>query len=232
LRTCVIIELMSNELILQYQKDPTNKEIEQKLLDMHGSYIKANINKWAGIVPDIIIHSYGKKYALDAFKTYNPIKGSINTHLYNNISQLSRLIYQHQNAIRLPEQQIQLIGKVNASRDILTDELGREPTTEEIADNLSLPKAHIAKVIRNQRADFLNDSDTDMQHAYGDHDNEIGNKIFQFRQTLNDTRKDQFDSFTGYNNVTPLSPQQFGLKFKLKPYEVSRLKTLFAKGLK
>jgi hypothetical protein len=29
-----------------------------------------------------------------------------------------------------------------------------------------------------------------------------------------------------------LTPQQFGKQFKMKPYEVSRLKAYFAKGLK
>ena len=223
---------MSNDLILQYQKNPT-KQLEDQLLDLNKNYIRANINKWSGIIPEVVLQAYGKQYALDAFKSYDPNKGaSINTHLYNHISKLSRHIYDNQNTIKLPEQQTQMIGKVNAARDLLTDQLGYEPSIDEIADHLSLPKQHIAKVIKNQRADFLNDSDTNVQHPYGEHDNELSNKIFEFRQSLDENRKVQFDNFTGFNNVTPLSPQDFGKKFKLKPYEVSRLKTLFAKGLK
>lgn len=223
---------MTNELIKEYQQNPGNKEIEQKLFEAHGPYIQANINKWQGILPDAVLNAYGKKYALDAFKSYNPEKANINTHLYNHISQLSRQVYQAQNSIRIPEHQIQMIGKVNSARDLLTDELGREPNVEEIADHLSLPKQHIARVIKNQRADFLADSDTEMQSAYGEHDNQTANRIFGYRQGLDPKQQKQFDALTGFGGTKPLSPQQFGKQFKLKPYEVSRLKAHFAKGLK
>lgn len=222
---------MSNELILQYQKT-NDKEIGDQLLDLHKDYIKANINKWDGILPSSVLQAYGKHYALNAFKSYDPNKGAgINTHLYNHISQLSRQVYANQNSIRIPEHQIQMIGKVNSAKDLLTDELGRDPTTDEIADHLHLPKQHIAKVIKNQRADFLNDSDTDQQHQVGG-DNKLSDKIFGYRQGLDDKQKEHFDHLTGFGGTTALSPQQFGKQFKMKPYEVSRLKTYFAKGLK
>lgn len=223
---------MSNELILQYQQT-NNKELEDQLLDLHKNYIQANVNKWDGVLPQSVLRAYGKHYAINAFKTFDPSKGAqINTHLYNHISQLSRQVYQNQNSVRIPEHLIQMIGKVNATRDSLTDTLNRDPTIDEIADHLGLPKQHIAKVIKNQRADFLNDSDTDMQHEYGEHDNKLGDKIFGYREGLTEDQKTQFDHLTGFNGITPLTPQQFGKKFKMKPYEVSRLKTLFAKGLK
>lgn len=222
---------MTNELILEYQKNPGNKELQQKLFEAHGPYIQANINKWQGVLPDAVLNAYGKKYANDAFKTFNPEKANINTHLYNYISQLSRQVYANQNPVKIPEHQIQMIGKVNSARDLLFDELGRDPTTDEIADHLHLPKQHIAKVIKNQRADFLADSDTDMQHQFGS-DTKVSDRIFGYRQTLDEKQKEQFDALTGFGGTKPLTPQQFGKKFDFKPYEVSRLKTHFAKGLK
>lgn len=221
---------MSNLLIQEYQKTGS-KEIENQLLDLHKNYIRANINKWSGIIPQSILDAYGKHYAINAFKTFDPNKGaSINTHLYNNISQLSRHIYTHQNTVKLPEHQVQMIGKVNQAKEYLTDELGYEPSASEIADHLSLPKQHIAKIIKNQRVDFINDSDTDMQIATSG-DGNISDKIFTYRQTLAPKQQQQFDLLTGFGGVTPLKPQAFGQQFKLKPHEVSRLKLHFAKGL-
>lgn len=222
---------MTNELILEYQTNPGNKELQQKLFEAHGPYIQANINKWQGVLPDAVLNAYGKKYANDAFKSFNPEKANINTHLYNHISQLSRQVYANQNSVKIPEHQIQMIGKVNSARDLLADEFGRDPTVDEIADHLHLPKQHIAKVIKNQRADFLNDSDTDMQHQVGG-DSKVADKIFGYRQGLEDKQKEHFDALTGFGGIKPLTPQQFGKQFKMKPYEVSRLKTYFAKGLK
>jgi DNA-directed RNA polymerase specialized sigma subunit len=223
---------MTDELISQFQKEPSNKEFQAAVLHAHKDYIQANINKWKGVLPDPVIDAYGKKYALQAFETYDPSKSSINTHLYNNLSQLSRMVYKAQNAVRIPESQVQMIGRVNQARSYLADELGREPNTDEIADHLHLPKQHIAKVIKNQRADFINDSDTEMQSAYGEHDTATSDRLFSYRQSLEEPMKRKFDALTGFGDTKPLSPQEFGLKFKLKPYEVSRLKSRFAKELK
>lgn len=224
---------MSNELILQYQSDPTNKEIEDKLLEIHAPYIKANINKWKGSIPQPIIEAYGRKYALDAFKTYDPTKAAINTHLYNHISQLSRLIYQHQNISSIPESQIQYIGRINQAKEYLQDQLDREPTLDEISYHVKMPVKHIKRIIENQRADFVNDSDKEHQQ-FGVRETDIStsNKIFSYRNQLNDLQKQQFDSITGFGGTQPLSPKDIGKQFKLKPYEVTRLKNYFAKGLK
>ena len=222
---------MAHEEILHYQQNPT-KEGEAKLLAQYANYITPNINKWSGILPDQVLHAYGTKYAVDAFKSYDPSKAHINTHLWNHISQLSRHVYKHQNAVRIPEHQLQMVGKVNQAKSLLSDEFGREPSLDEIADHMHLPVKHIARVLKNQRADFLNDSDSEMQYAHGEVDHAAQERIFSYRQQLDETSKRQFDKITGYGGVKPLTPQQFGKEFKLKPYQVSRIKAAFAKGLK
>ncbi len=230
-KKCGIIKLMTNELIKQYQ-DTNSKEIENQLLDLHKDYIHANIAKWKGIVPDAVLFAHGKNYAIQGFKTYDPSKGAnINTHLYNNISQLSRLIYQNQNASSIPENLIQQIGRIKQAKNYLTDELNREPTNEEIADHMHQPVAHIQKTLKYNRADLINDSDRDVkQETVKDYTK--ANEIFSYRQGLPDKEKKQFDALTGFGNAKVLAPGEFGQKFKLKPYEVSRLKAHFAKGLK
>ena len=230
-KKCGIIKLMTDELIKQYQQTGS-KEIENQLLDLHKDYIRANVNKWAGIIPQTVLEAHGKNYAIQGFKTYDPTKGAnINTHLYNNISQLSRIIYQHQNASSIPENLIQQIGRVKQAKNYLTDELNREPTDEEIADHMHQPLAHIQKTLKYNRADLINDSDRDVkQETIKDYTK--ANEIFAYRQELPDKEKKQFDALTGFGNAKVLAPGEFGKKFKLKPYEVSRLKAHFAKGLK
>ena len=88
---------MSLELIQKYQENP-NLENEQALLAVHQGFIDAQAKKWKGILPDVVIDTKAKHYAIQAFKSFDPTKANINTHLYNNISQLSRLIYANQNS--------------------------------------------------------------------------------------------------------------------------------------
>lgn len=222
---------MTNELILQYQQKPS-KELEDQLLDLHKGYIRANVNKWSGILPQPVLETYGKNYAINAFKSFDPNKGgNINTHLYNHISQLSRMIYQHQNTSIIPEHQVQLLGKLNQSKAYLTDVLGHEPSVQDLSDHLSLPVDHIERIIKNNRADLINDSDTEFQTSQTS-DTKIADRIFSVRNSLKEKEKEQFDALTGFGGIKPLSPQDFGKKFKMKPYEVSRLKTSFAKRFK
>lgn len=227
----VRIEDMSNELILEYQKTG-DKKLEDQLLAIHAPYIKANINKWAGSLPQPVIEAHGKNFAIQAFKTFDPSKNAqINTHLYNNISQIGRFIYQHANVSQIPEHIILQIGKINQAKDYLSDQLNRDPTNEELSDHLHMPVAHIEKIFKNQRADFINDSDKEKRQDSVGSDNRMADRIFSYRNSLTDLDKKKFDAIVGYGNTTPMKPQDFGKKFNMKPYEVSRLKTFFAKGL-
>lgn len=222
---------MSNELILQYQKDPT-KENEQKLFDTYSPYINANINKWKGIVPDAVLHAHGKHHAIAAFKSFDPEKANINTHLYNHISQLSRYIYTHQNVSAIPEHQLQQLGRLNQAKAFLSDELGREPTLDDLSDHMHLPKVHVQRMLTNNRADLINDSDTEFQTSSVNTDTKMSDRIFSVRNQMQPKEQKQFDSLTGFGGAKVLSPQDFGKKFKMKPYEVSRLKTSLAKRFK
>lgn len=222
---------MSNELIQQYQNDPTT-ELGQKLLQIHSPFIQSQTNKWKGILPDAIIEAKAKQFALNAFKTYDPNKASINTHLYNHLSPLSRMIYENQNVAKLPEHQIQLIGSINTAKEYLKDVLNREPNAVDIADHLSLPVKHIQRVLTNNRKDLLFDSDAeDIQFQSTNSTNILTRRLESLRNHLPQDEKEKLDHLIGYN-VPALSPQAFGKKYKMKPYEVSRLKEHFAKKIK
>ena len=223
---------MSNELIKQYQETGDSK-IGDQLFDLHKGYIQANINKWSGPLPQVVMDAYGKHYALNAFKSFDPNKGAnINTHLYNHISQLSRLVYQHQNVSQIPENQVQQLGRVEQAKNHLIDEYGREPEVHEIADYMNVPTVHIERIMKNNRKDFLNDSDAETQQFAVQKDSKMSDRIFAIRNKLEPIQQKQFDALTGFGETKPLTPQEFGKVFKMKPYEVSRLKTSFAKRFK
>lgn len=223
---------MSNDLILSYQQTG-DKKIGDQLLDLHKNYIKANVNKWSGILPQAVMEAHGKQLALNAFNTFNPDKGAnINTHLYNHLSQLSRLVYEHQNIAKMSEHQIQKIGLIDHATKYLEDEYGRPPTIEEISDHVYLPVEHVQRIIKNNRKDFLNDSDAETQQFATGHDFSAKERIFATRQSLSPLQRSQFDDLTGFNGSKPLELSEFGKKYKMKPYEVSRLKTALAKRFK
>ncbi len=217
---------MTFDLIKQYQANP-NQENSKLVLDAHAPFIKSQTNKWKGILPDIVMDTKAKHFALEAFKTFDPSKANINTHLYNHLSQLSRLVYTHQNVSQIPEHQIRLIGQVDYAKNFLKDEYGREPVAHEIADYLSIPVAHINKVLENNRKDLLFDSDHEQFGNVTTAKNQMFERLMSLQTHLPEKQKNQLNDLVGINQ-DPLPLKEFGKKYKMKPYEVSRLKTYFA----
>ena len=219
---------MNNLELYQHSKSP---EIGQQLLDEHKATIDKHVVKWQGVLPNIVIQKNAEKYALDAFASYDPNRGAdIKTHLFNHLSKLSRLNYENQNVVKIPEHQIRQIRNFNDAVSHLTDTLNREPTHEEIADHMVIPVNHVRRIAYHvNRKDYTYDADhEDMQQ--GDiQDNSKSLYIQDNYNRLLPQEQEQFKDLTGYNGAVVLKPSAFGKKYSLKPYEVSRVKTSFAK---
>jgi len=211
-----------------YQKtqDPN---IGKQLLATHRDTIDKHIAKWSGVLPEVVIKKHADKYALDAFKTFDPKKGaSIQTHLFNNLNKLSRLTYAYQNVVKIPEHQILQIGHYQNAIDVLSDKFDRNPSHEEIADYMKIPVSHVDRLSKNIRSDFTQDSDNDFQSEETIHDDK-GMYLEDRLRHLSPHERQVFNDLTGYNNSKILSLQEFGKKYKLEPYQVSRVKSSLAK---
>ena len=205
--------------------------LAQQLMDEHKDTINKHISKWQGVLPDVVIKKYAHGYAIDAFNTFDSSKGAdIKTHLFNHLSKLSRLNYENQNVVKIPEHQIRQIHNYNTAVAHLTDQFNRAPSHEEVADHLVMPINHVKKLATHvNRKDYTYDADyEDMQQG----DLESNPESLYIQDTfskLHPIEQQQFTDLTGYNNADILKPSAFGKKYNLKPYEVSRVKTSLAK---
>jgi DNA-directed RNA polymerase specialized sigma subunit len=219
---------------IELYQQSNSPELAQQLLDEHKQTIDKHITKWSGVLPDVVIKKHAHRYALDAFKSFDTSKGAdIKTHLFNHLSKLSRLNYENQNVVKIPEHQILQIRNYQDSVTHLKDVLDRNPSHEELADHMVMPVAHIKRLATHvNRKDYTYDSDyEDMQQG----DIQTNPESLYIADTFNKLDKreqQQFQDLTGYNDVPSLKPGQFGKKHKLKPYEVSRVKTSLAKRFK
>lgn len=219
---------MNNIELYQQSQSP---ELAQQLLDEHRATIDKHITKWSGVLPDVVIKKHAHKYALDAFRSFDPTKGAnISTHLFNHLSKLSRLNYENQNVVKIPEHQILQIRNYHDSVQHLTDELDRAPSHEEIADHMVIPVAHVKRLAENVgRKDYTYDADHEDMQQGGVKMNAQTLYIQDTFNKLHPHEQRMFKDLTGYNNAAILKPSEFGQKYKLKPYEVSRVKTSLAK---
>lgn len=84
--------------------------------------------------------------ALKALDSYDANKGNVRTHLLSQLQSLRRISAQSQNIISIPEQVGLDFGHMTESENQLRDELGRDPTDDELADATNLSRRRIQKI--------------------------------------------------------------------------------------
>lgn len=92
------------------------------------------------------LRSRAKAIAVNAVKTFNPERGAkLQSWVTTNLRQLSR--YGHQlRDVKASELAIRQAAEINRVSKILEDDLGREPTITELADEIGISPKKIARV--------------------------------------------------------------------------------------
>jgi DNA-directed RNA polymerase specialized sigma subunit len=97
---------------------------------------------------------------IKALKSYDPAKAALNTHVENHLRKVSRYNIRMQNFAYIPEDAVSKISPILKAQDTLEEELGREPTHQEIADHITestgkrITAQRVATVIKSQRKDI------------------------------------------------------------------------------
>lgn len=85
------------------------------------------------MVPEPAFHAELQTHAIKAFQSYDPTRGAaLNTHVIGRLKKALRYGNLHANMGYLPEGQSAFIGPITKAKEILQEELGREPTAHEI----------------------------------------------------------------------------------------------------
>lgn len=117
--------------------------------------VKNQVNRFRNSgIPPIAMELESYKLVSHAIDTYDPSKAQLNTHVINNLKKLSRFVTTYQNIGHIPEPRALLIGKYNNIYDNLQNDLGRDPTVEELADAMNLPVIEIERLQLELRKDL------------------------------------------------------------------------------
>jgi DNA-directed RNA polymerase specialized sigma subunit len=96
-----------------------------------------------------------------ALETYDPSKGAqMNTHIWNHLQHTGRFLRTYTNIGKIPEPRARRIGNFESRLAVLQEQFGREPTTIELADDLSLDVKDVALLRKEIRKDILVDDIT------------------------------------------------------------------------
>lgn len=188
------------------------------LLAQVAPLISREASKWDQTMARPLLETEGKRLAMQAFHGYDPSKGAaLGTHVVNQLQRMSRLSYANQNVARLPENKMLWFHAYHRADARLGDELGRSPTTDEIADELGWSIPRVEEFRRSiGRRELLESGGHDDSGASGLHDDARQDHTLDFvHHGLPPTQKAIFEHLTGYAGAETLSNTQIQRKLGL-----------------
>jgi DNA-directed RNA polymerase specialized sigma subunit len=213
----------------QQWKKTNNPQDLTALLTRLQPLIQREVGKWGSTVPAAALEAKGRELTVEALRSYNPNMGAaIGTHVTSRLRKLSRYVYPYQNVARLPENKQLMYNTFAVATARLYDEHGREPTSEELADELRwTPK----KVNEFQRS-FGRRELVESEGSSLDIDEASSPMVDFYYHGLPPDDKLLFEVITGYGGKQRLSNTQIMSKFKISQGQLSYKKRKFIEQIK
>lgn len=206
-------------------KSPSNMS---KLLDTFAPTINSEIMRYEGSKP--LLRSRARVLTIKAIKNFNPMSGAkLQSWVVTNLQPLSRY-GQKQRSVHIPEVALRQSAEVNRVTEELKDDLGRDPTDEEIADEIGISPKRVANV-RKMAVASVPSGQLD-EVAGEDGDSSIAPAVVTPSQvpfaqdavymSLDDTDKMIFDSLTGSHGAKMVPAKVLAARLGITPAAVSQ----------
>jgi DNA-directed RNA polymerase specialized sigma subunit len=117
-----------------------------RLLSALQPVINTALRSYVGVKISPTMRARARLLALDSMASYDPARAKIRTHLLSQMQGLRRQTARENQIISIPERVGLELGYLRDGEKVLTDQLGREPTTFELADHLNMPVQRVAHV--------------------------------------------------------------------------------------
>lgn len=202
------------------------------LLNSIQPVIDTAVMSYAGQAASPNIRSRAKLMALKALDTYDPARGNVRTHLLSQLQSLRRVSAQTQNIISIPEQVGLDYGRLTESEAELHDQLGRDPTDDELADHTGLSKRRIQKIraFNQPVAEGMTTREVTDEESYGGdvastipNSNRAADAWFNFvYEDLSPVDKLIADMTLGRNGRRKASTQDIARRLNITPGAVSQ----------
>lgn len=140
--------------ILQWQKTRDPKLLGP-IVNKYLPILRSELRKYQGNLPPSTMEAYGKKYMIDALKNFDPAKANVTTHLVHNLQRLNRVNYDTSQVVRMSEELQRGVNVFKERKEYLTDKFGREPTIDELADELGWTESRIGRTERMLHSEML-----------------------------------------------------------------------------
>jgi DNA-directed RNA polymerase specialized sigma subunit len=215
-------------------KRSKSDENTSALLKQVQPLIVREASKWSQTLAQPLLETEGKRLAMQAFHTYDPGKGTaLGTHVVNQLQKMSRLAYSNQNVGRIPENKLLLYHTYQTAHAKLSDDLGRPPTSDELADELAWSTSKV-KEFRESigRREMLESGGHEESGDAGLYESEGQDNLVDFiHHDMPPLHKAIFEGLTGYQGTTILNNQQLQKKLGLTQGAYSYAKAQMIKNI-
>ena len=129
----------------QWRRSGSQADLEALLRQME-PILRREVGRWSRVAPAFLLENEAKRLAIKAFNDYDPKHvppTALASHVTNHLMKLSRTAYARQSILTVPEAKRLNFNNINRERIRLEDQLGRQPTLEELADHVRLPPSRI-----------------------------------------------------------------------------------------
>jgi DNA-directed RNA polymerase specialized sigma subunit len=135
------------ELWRKWHTSHASADLEVLMKQMAGP-IRSQVNRWTSIVPAFVLENEAKKLALAAFETYNPNMGTaLNTHVTTWLQKLSRVAYERQSSLSIPEHKRIIFNQYNRVKTQMEDDFGKPPTMSQMADHFGMSVKKLTNLV-------------------------------------------------------------------------------------
>lgn len=174
-------------------------------------------------IPNPALHGEAMKMAIHSFDTWDPKRGArLATNTVTSLQRMSRFVTQNKNIARIPEHRAVKIGTFLHVKNALEFEIGRPPSPEELADELSWSVKEVRETNSSMRKDL---SESGMpEAALGAVQDRQKETMHFVRYGLTPPERTVFDHHFGFDGVKQLSVEQIAKKVGKSPDWVYRVR--------
>jgi len=225
------IKKQDQDLWKQWNKTKDHGALSDLLKSMN-PMIQKRVNAFeAAPVPRSAIEAEAKKLALKAFQTYDPNRGTqLNTHVGNYLQKVYRYVSGLQNVARIPEHRTMKIQTFKNVKASMESSKGREPTIDELSDELGWSPNEVSRIQTELRKDLSHfGSFGDTRFVDFDRTNETINFAYY---ELTPKQKLIFDYGVGANGKEKLSISQIATRLKMTEEDVIKARSEITNRIK
>ena len=160
----------------EFRKNPSQKTFEPLYNSFEPMILKATQrNMFGSPIPKAAHRALAAQSFLDATKNWKPSAGSFSTYAFSTIANKGkRLNLKYQNFGYIPEGRATKYQSFQTALHLLREELGRDPSTHELADEMALPVVEVERLQKEVKKSYLEDSSIQMKGpAFAQSDNVV-----------------------------------------------------------